>query len=206
MIEVHDIFIESIFKTVYENIDHQKIKEYIDFLMSKSETGVIMSNKGGWQYHVLPQECEAIDYLAKRLTDTAHQILYENYNYDVKELRVSNIWINVNRSGDYNVNHTHTGALLSCVYYVDTPEPLAQIELEASDYFQRQVLMNELEQSNAEIVNKETNHLHPRTNYARGIIPESRQALFFNGSLTHRVDINNSTEPRISIAANFISS
>jgi len=202
MIEVEDIFIESIFKEVYDDINHQEIHDYINFLMSREEKGVVISNKGGWQYHVQRDECEAIDYLNDRLHATAHQILYEYYSFDMKNMVSAGIWINVNNSGDYNVNHNHAGSVLSSCYYLQAPEPSAHIEFEPNDQLSRTILRNELEKGGSEFLGDD----NPRIRMGAGKAPQEREAYFFTGHLSHRVDINNSVEPRISLAANFCSS
>ena len=203
MIEVEDIFVESLFTEKYDDIDHQKILNYIDFLMNREEKGVVISNKGGWQYHVNYNECDAIDDLSGKLTSTAHQILYEHYGFDIKDLRIGGIWINVNNSGDYNVNHNHAGSLLSSCYYLQVPDENSAIEFEPHDQFARCVFRNEVERG--EYKKLDDDFESPRARMGLAKIPQERQALFFNGALMHRVDINNSVEPRISIAANFIS-
>lgn len=202
MIEEEDIFIESIFKKVYDDIDHVKIHDYINYLMNREEKGVVISNKGGWQYHVKDGECEAIDYLQDQLLQTAHQILYEKYSFDIKSLCRGGIWINVNYSGNYNVDHNHTGSVLSCCYYLQTPEPMSAIEFIPHDSLSRTVIRNEMEKCDSEFLGDD----NPRIRMGVRKIPKEREAYFFTGHLTHRVDINNSVEPRISLAANFCSS
>ena len=77
------------------------------------------------------------------------------------------------------------------------------IEFEPYDQFPRCVFRNEMERGEYKKLHDDFES--PRTRMGLAKIPQERQALFFNGALMHRVDINNSVEPRISIAANFIS-
>lgn len=202
-ITIHDVFVESVFEARYDHIDNKKILEYIDFLRNRGEKGVKISNVGGWQYHVQENEHDEIEKLKQALTNSAISILKDCYDYDIKNLQLDNIWMNVNEYGDYNVHHTHVGSIFSCVYYVQVPDEGHQsLMFDANDYFQRQV-QNEMVTGNPD--NGANIDGNSRTRYCAYFAPEDNKALFFNPSLSHSVYRHENKEiPRISLAANFV--
>lgn len=197
-----DVFVESVFRTTFNNINKENILKYIDFLVEKGVEGVTLSNVGGWQYHVPHGENEDIMLLIEELQQSAHQVLAEHYGFNVKSLRVANIWINVNNKHDYNQMHTHVGSILSSVYYLDIPEDCSSpIMFETSNYYARQNQINDIGDKGEDV---EFMWHGPRTAYRYEIEPEEGVAYFFNPDLNHAVGPNRSDKPRISIAANFI--
>lgn len=199
---IHDVFVESVFETSYDHVDNKKILEYIDFLRDRNEEGVKLSNIGGWQYHVKENEHDEIEKLKEALLDSAHSILKDCYEYDIKNLQIGNIWMNVNEYGNYNMHHTHVGSIFSCVYYLQVPDKgYESLMFDSNDFYQRQVQSHMV----TDHPDNRSNDCNNRTRYAAYFAPEDNKAFFFNPSLQHSVQRHENKEiPRISIAANFI--
>ena len=73
----------------------------------KYPTSVKMSNRGGYQHHV-PRE-EFPEEFAQQIIERTDEL---------PEYRISNLWLNINKKGDYNVTHNHGGADLSFIWYL----------------------------------------------------------------------------------------
>ena len=85
------------------------------------DKGIVKSNVLGWHstddMNVKPQFSFFIDEI-NNLQNEIH--LTEEYANNT-ELRVENMWANINHKYSYNRFHTHPGSLWSGVYYVQSP-------------------------------------------------------------------------------------
>ena len=191
------MILEQWFSTPIWYGDFNKINEqeynyainYCNYLRTNS-TGRVVSNIGGWQSNNL--------YL-NDIIDTPLQIFFEQIRPVVKEillsigvtheLKVNNIWININNSNDKNNTHDHPSSSISGVFY--------------------------LTNNNSNIVfhrNKDIGNFHldwlgsnRNTDLSYEIVkytPVQGQYLIFPSWLVHSVEPNMSTEKRISIAFN----
>ena len=153
-------------------------KEIIEY--SQKQESVCISNIGGYQGH---------GYFNKTLFHYIAKNLPTNLDKPLKEI-TSNMWININKTGDYNGMHDHNpyqGTALSGVFYVKTPKNCGRIKL----YDPRQFVTNAPDM--AYYNNSNTFHYFD---------PEPNMLLIFPGWLKHLVEPNQSSEPRISIAFN----
>ena len=85
------------------------------------DKGIVKSNVLGWHstddMNIKPQFSFFIDEI-NNLQNEIH--LTEEYANNT-ELRVENMWANINHKYSYNRFHTHPGSLWSGVYYVQSP-------------------------------------------------------------------------------------
>jgi len=83
----------------------------------EKEKSVNKSNKGGWQSD-MQNPNEELEPLSKEIFDFCKTL-----NLDIKNLTIQQMWINVNKKGDWNAIHQHGGYYdLSGIYYIKTPK------------------------------------------------------------------------------------
>ena len=76
------------------------------------------SNRGGWQSPLIKPQSGPL----KSLVDEILKIS-TNLDLNISESALSQMWVNVNKKGDYNFIHQHSSKYdLSSIYYVKTPE------------------------------------------------------------------------------------
>lgn len=172
-------------------LDLFKLKEYACALKAESP-GVEHSNYGGWQSNNLVQ-CNNIHiseliYKIQEGTNEMREI------YRIKKgLRfgLQNMWININKPHDFNIEHEHPGAMFSGVFYVKTQDKCGSITFvhpnRVIDIYFPPDSMEEITPNNA---NTWT------------IPPEDNKLILFASHMRHWVTPNESNEDRISIAFN----
>ena len=80
------------------------------------EKSVIKSNRGGWQSELQNPKGELLP-LVKEIAEFCKHL-----PLDIKEIRVPQLWINVNKKGDWNTIHQHGQYHLSGTYYIKVPK------------------------------------------------------------------------------------
>ena len=180
--------IETIFNDTIYTIDSDCMITQQDCLLhSKDNDNNIRSNAGG--YHstnrlgVFPQ-------LEKFITN--HAKTYASQLGLKDNLRMNEIWININDYKDHNKAHTHPGSCLSGVYYVHTPRNCGNISFLREGYKLQEVYWSEYIQN------------YKKENWAEFTIPvRSGLLVIFPSFMEHRVESNmNEKEPRMSVAFN----
>ena len=174
------------FKNIF--IDNDKIKEIL-LEKEKNESGRSISNVGGWQSEDSILEENDFSEIKDFLFECVSSIKDEIYRDDVKFL-LAQSWANVNRCGDYNLNHVHGNSHWSCAYYVtetyEAPlyfiDPRVRIDMDVSHFF---------------LKNKYFNTLGSKKSMPGEVI-------FFPSWLEHAVHKNSTDNPRISISCNFL--
>jgi hypothetical protein len=102
-------------------IDNNKIKEYCNKL-KETQQSKIYSNVGGWHSPIItgyvPELNELFYAILKRLRELHKAVgLHEKFDQ-----QIAHAWVTINKRGDYNQEHFHSGWFLSAVYYVEAPE------------------------------------------------------------------------------------
>lgn len=155
----------------------------------KNTDGVNYSNRGGWQS---PSDF----YLSDSFTEFADYILQNSLaaltHYNL-EFKLSNMWININRKGDYNLIHDHPNSIISGVLWVKTPKNCGVLRFESPHSFTQYLLLDNIDCE----VAKEQNYYE---NYIFN--PKEGTMIIFPSDLKHGVEPNESDEDRISIAFN----
>jgi uncharacterized protein (TIGR02466 family) len=95
---------------------NEDMEGWVSGQMSTKKT-VIKSNRGGWQSE-LQKPDDTFNPLVQKINEVC-----KNINLDVKETLITQLWVNVNKRGDWNAIHQHGDvAYLSGTYYVKVPK------------------------------------------------------------------------------------
>ena len=160
-------------------------KEILDFKSVKDT--VTKSNYGGWQSDTFETVHKNFKDLFKKISSNVKEV--EKKLSLLKELRLNNLWYNVNDLGSFNRPHEHGGAVVSGVYYVSIPKNSGSI-----------VFLN---------TNLDLYYKHNIKNYNKynsstwKIEPEENKCILFPSYLVHYVEPNLSNKERISISFNY---
>lgn len=170
-------------------VNNDDVANYARHLQHKTPS-VQKSNVGGWQSDsVRTGDNTQIDMLVTSLNNEIQTITKQT---GLPDLELYNLWININRKGNYNVSHDHIGAVLTGVYYVEATDNQGNIRFDRSDsarYFLPDVPDN------------------VQQNYFNSLACEYKSvtnALYiFPAWLQHSVGVNLSDKERISISFNY---
>jgi uncharacterized protein (TIGR02466 family) len=117
----HMLFATPFWQTQVKGVDNASIKEYCYHLM-KNTDGVVISNRGGFHSKdMLKPIPEALTFLVDQITSYING--YCTQITGINDLKVGNLWVNINPTHTYNRRHDHQNAILSAVYYVDAEGP-----------------------------------------------------------------------------------
>ena len=178
---------------------------------SKNES-VIISNRGGWQspsdFYNDPSFSEFAEYIVRNAN---HALCHYT-----RQFRLNNMWININKRGDYNVAHDHPNSTISGVFWIKTPKNCGNFVFRNPQFFVENLLIQFKRDMNSEKkafitldkfgtsndlsnknVQKEQNYY---LNY--NFEPKEGKMILFASHLLHGVEENQSNEDRISIAFN----
>ena len=167
--------IETIFNDTIYTIDSDCMITQQDCLLhSKDNDNNIRLNAGG--YHstnrlgVFPQLEEFI---------TNHAKTYASQLGLKSNLKIDEIWININDYKDHNKAHTHPGSCLSGVYYVHTPKNCGNISFLREGYKLQEVYWSKYIET------------YRKENWAEFTIPvRSGLLVIFPSFMEHRVESN----------------
>lgn len=158
--------------------------------------GVSKSNVGGWQSETGRLEwCgEAGKALVARMialaNEATRQVLEAYGKRSPAFTWVVESWANVNRAGDFNRTHIHSGSTWSGTYYVDAGEPPPEAENGTALY-----LMDPYQAGGGNFFPQ----IVPTSVFIR---PEPGKMVLFPSYLPHMVFPHRGKRPRISIAFN----
>ena len=150
-----------------------------------------ISNRGGWQSESKKIfVSEGFDKFAEYIVPSITELL-KSYEIE-KEIRIVQMWLNVNEPNSYNVCHRHPGSDLSGVLWIKQTPESGRFVFDDIDNVD-QILTTNI---NPQYL-KEKNMLPE-------IVPEYQDGtvILFPSMLTHRVEINETDEDRISISFN----
>lgn len=157
----------------------------------KHPNSVEKSNAGGG-YQTTPDFYGREDFV-EYLDKIFYELDHFKQLFNIKTFKLKNAWININPPGAYNRSHIHPQSNISGVWWIKIPENSGVIQFESPFEFSQDRLINSYRKDIRESVNMFDNfYLNP----VEGTIA------LFPSDLRHFVDVNNSTEDRISIAFN----
>lgn len=184
------LFTTPIFHEFY-NLDLDDLTEYCYRLQSQSE-GRKKSNRLGWQSNDI-QDDEEVKPLLDQINLSLEELKqYSNIKNDCS-IRVSNLWVNVNKKYSYNSNHIHGNSFFSGVFYVKVPENSGRINFENPSPIQELFI---------DKVKPFMNNYNHFTAHSWTYDPRPNMVVMFPSWIEHNVDQNLSDEDRISIAFN----
>ena len=98
-------------------------EDFIGWIQSKIEddNSVRKSNRGGWQSDLFEADGE-FEPLAKEIAGFVSHL-----NLGIEKIKIPQLWVNVNKKGDWNTIHQHGQYTLAGTYYVKVPEDSGRI-------------------------------------------------------------------------------
>ena len=166
--------------------DIKKFKKEILNIKMKNK-GRIVSNYGGWQsggFETVPKNfTDLFNKINEHVKEIEKNLLLS------KELKLHNLWYNVNGLGSFNRPHDHPDCVVSGVYYVSIPKDSGSIIFlnKSLDYFFKNYINDYNE------YNSSTWRINPKEN----------QCILFPSYLKHYVEPNLNKKERISISFNY---
>ena len=119
-----NLFPTTIFMKETTTVNNEELTKYLYQLEREDNKPIIKSNVGGYQSkHNLYEDVETKE-LCEFIIDTINNDILDDKWYKNKKStqdNISNMWGNINRYGNLNVNHNHPRAWLSGAYYIKTP-------------------------------------------------------------------------------------
>lgn len=169
--------------------DIETIREYCLSYKSKNISR-LKSNVNGWQSNDLQGTHMPLNNLFKLIEKKSNKFAKQ---IGLKEVRLDNIWININNKNSSNKEHTHPNSVLSGVYYVNCNEESGDI------YFVHPSAAT----MQYDWQDKSIYDFNNITGANRNIRPNTGDLLIFPSWLSHGVHPNNSENfERISISFN----
>ena len=162
--------------------------DYAYKLREKDPIGNKKSNEGGWQ---------SFDFDINDSDDILHNLLINSINKFPKFKKnvygLMDAWVNINKTGDYNVTHDHPTCDLSGVLWIKAPKDCGNIVFDSPVQFQTYREIN----SYCDDFKKENN-----ISKSYFFEPTEGRVLIFPSYLAHDVKKNLSQEDRISVSFN----
>ena len=78
---------------------------------------VVKSNRGGWQSELYDSKNDMFEPLIKEIKEFCGHL-----PLNIKEIIIPQLWVNVNKKGNWNIIHQHAQYDLSGTYYVKVPK------------------------------------------------------------------------------------
>jgi len=197
MDKLHNAFRIPVYESKLE-LDNEEIKLFCKEYQQDHET-IIKSNTGGYQSEnlILKSPVDGGLMAPSVLHSLINEIEWSMREIGTSPILVSDIWFNINKYKDYNMEHYHPGSLYSGVYYVKTPENCGSLHFlhPAAD------ILNHYPDDRKESCGK---NIYDSTWFNRyAVSPEENLLYVFPSWLKHYVTPNlNSNEERISISYN----
>jgi len=155
----------------------------------QTDNGVTFTNRGGWQSSSnFYKQDSFLQYFNYIQTYSLSAIQFYNCN-----LKITNMWININKKGNYNVSHVHPGSLISGIFWVKIPQNCGKLKFLSPNHF-----------NESHLVENVNNKIKLEHNYCDhfDMNPQEGKIILFPSHLRHLVEPNKSDEDRISIAFN----
>ena len=165
-----------------------KLIDYAYDLKKRGPEGVSISNHGGWQSpdFSVNNEDDVLHYFIINCL-AGFPVINESFNIKV------DAWININKTGNYNIKHNHPGVDLAGVLWIKCPKDCGVIVFDSPTGFQSH---NEINSYNDNFKNQ--NNLF----HSYQFDPTEGKILIFPAHLNHHVKENKSKEDRISVSFN----
>ena len=181
------------------NLDVKEIQDFTSAIQEEDPRGVRATNAGGgWQSQGFrsPQiERTPLASLSQKVIANAYAAA-DDFGFKNYTLQLSNLWMNVNRKGSYNMLHTHAGCILSGVYYAKIPECCCG-ELKFIRDLKDQCLKEYWGcHENFDRWEKEHNYIE------YWLPPKENLMVLFPSWMMHSVDVSSSDSDRISLSFN----
>ena len=170
------------------NID--SLIEFCYEMKQKNQTGVQLTNMGGWHSNnILNETHTEFVKLKNRIEENANAFHNQMQLKKTLKQKLSNIWININPKGGSNDFHDHPGACFSGAFYLKGEAPIVfqHPYKDITTYFWKESIIEKWNSANS-----------GQWRYK----PEPNVLLLFPGWLEHKVLMNSEETDRISISFN----
>lgn len=114
-------FANPVWETVLDDIDNDAIIRYA-YELQKEKTGILKSNRGGWQCSDINDPPAAYKHLIDRINETLMNVHVSMGLKAEFPSYIQGSWININPHQSYNLKHLHPRSLFSGAYYPKVPE------------------------------------------------------------------------------------
>jgi len=151
--------------------------------------GRVISSRGGWQSNPDMRLRGEFQPLIRFIDKTIEIVKTYLDIVDRFELRISDMWININGKGSYNTPHIHGNSYFSGVYYVKTHPGCGQIQFHEPGNIR-------------EYHCPPYAQITPRNCFAQQCAAEPGRLCIFPAYVPHEVTENTVEEERISVAFN----
>tara|TARA_B100001250_G_scaffold408102_1_gene429921 strand:- start:1995 stop:2672 length:678 start_codon:yes stop_codon:yes gene_type:complete len=178
-------------------IDPKEIEEFAYIVEKEDPKGVQASNYGGYQSDSFRDTFipDPLSKLYQRLMANAYESA-DSFGFSNYTLKLSNLWMNINRKSNYNLLHTHAGCIMSGVYYAKVPECCSG-DLKFVRDLNHQCLKEYWG------CNENFDRYEHDYNYMEYYIqPKENLMILFPSWLMHSVDASSSDDDRISLSFN----
>tara|TARA_A100001388_G_C28574512_1_gene405889 strand:- start:55 stop:624 length:570 start_codon:yes stop_codon:yes gene_type:complete len=181
--------IQKIFPTYLHCIHNIPISdEVLKYCLARPDLNIgnIRSNRGGKQ-SLSTNEDSIVKDLIQKIIDENIQTVCQD------KLGIDNYWVNVNKRNNYNSYHSHPGAVLAGVVYVQASENSGDLEFfhpNMHSVFQETQLYGEN--------NKVSQHTHI------SVQPKTGLCCIFPAYIMHGVEPNRTDDDRVSVSFNLI--
>lgn len=175
------------------DIDNQPILNFCLKAKELDPVGRKLSNQGGWQSMDFRSGSHPeLKQLEEKIIIQCQQCV-RDYGYveEMCEVKINNIWININGKNNSNSVHIHDNSFISGAYYVKGQEGQGNINF-YKDYYQDYIIASQAP----------LRQYTPISASAISYPPRTGRLMFFPGSLPHGVESNTLDEERISISFN----
>ena len=190
----------SLFDVIMPEIDNAGLMHFVEDMKNK-EDGVERSNIGGWQCDVGYGWCQSLDDLLDKLAYAATHIWRDVYGFK-ETLVIANAWLNSNEYGQGNAMHTHPGAQMSGVYYINIDEGsdngVINLQREGHHSIEQHITMTEASRQ------LRPDDRDPEFVTSFALPPQQSHAYLFSAWQQHEVRRNLQDYNRVSLAFNFI--
>lgn len=164
------------------------LDELINFAY-KQKTNRTISNRGGIQTQDLNINKKPLKKLTEQIIECSKK--YSSQLSLKNNLIIENLWININKTNDFNIEHCHPFSVISGTFYVQSNQNSGNIVFNNNNVAMEQVLRKEFL--------NEYNQLNSNVWWYQ---PIPNMLLLFPSWVKHYVEPNQSEEDRISISFN----
>tara|TARA_B100000287_G_scaffold322650_1_gene306569 strand:+ start:931 stop:1617 length:687 start_codon:yes stop_codon:yes gene_type:complete len=180
------------------DLDNDLIVDFIYEVQKEDPKGMSKSNIGGWQSNNF-----VVPFIDKTPFKDLHKQIQLNtyaaadeFGFNDYTVRLSNLWANINKYGDSNAVHTHSGSMFAGVYYAKIPNCCCG-ELQFHRPYADQCLK---ESWGCDENFDRHEHQHNYVNWY--VQPKPGTMVIFPSWLMHSVDRSASEDDRISLSFN----
>jgi len=190
----HDFMFPSVVSTI-ECINFKAIQSnLIEWIYNyrKNDSGVVLSNQGGWQSNSDFFEDKTFDEHKNYILFHVNEIFNDLLDHKVT---LGNMWININKKYDFNWPHIHPECVYSGVFWIKCPKDGGNLRFTSPQNYNTWAQYKGYKK---EFVD----NYFLSDNWEYDCTKMEGKILTFPGSLMHCVTPNQSDEDRISIAFN----